>query len=301
MELPNVTQHQIDAMNKAAQAAMEKDGFVVEEPTVPGQTTILNPAMQPVTEPVLYDTQEVQEESEQEQEELEDQVLPEPTIAHASDKEVNFKNVYLAKMKAEKERDALMKKLAQYEEQKQPAYNYVQEAHPTEPDPLDSFTIDDTDLVEGKHIKEILREVKSLRKTVAAQQQQTSRTTQDALDLKLRAQYPDIDKVLTPENIEIFRDIDPDLAETIGNNQDIYKKASLAYKMIKQYGIYKDQTYAPQKSIVAKNQAKPKPMASVSPQQGDSPMSHANAFANGLTSDLKKELNRQMREAMKQF
>ena len=32
---------------------------------------------------------------------------------------------------------------------------------------------------------------------------------------------------------------------------------------------------------VIKNSAKPRPLASVNPQQGDSPLSKANAFANG--------------------
>jgi hypothetical protein len=46
-----------------------------------------------------------------------------------------------------------------------------------------------------------------------------------------------------------------------------------------------------------KNAAKPKPLASVNPQQGDSPLSKANAFANGLTDDLKKQLRKEMEDA----
>ena len=49
------------------------------------------------------------------------------------------------------------------------------------------------------------------------------------------------------------------------------------------------------------NSAKPRPMASVSPQQGESPLSHANAFANGLTPELQKQLWKEMQDAKKGF
>lgn len=39
----------------------------------------------------------------------------------------------------------------------------------------------------------------------------------------------------------------------------------------------------------------------LSPQQGDSPLSKANAFANGLTEDLKKQLQKEMFEARNQI
>ena len=37
----------------------------------------------------------------------------------------------------------------------------------------------------------------------------------------------------------------------------------------------------------------------MSPQQGDSPLSRANAFANGLTPELRVQLIKEMEEARK--
>jgi len=50
---------------------------------------------------------------------------------------------------------------------------------------------------------------------------------------------------------------------------------------------------------VQANTAKPRPLTSVSPQSGESPLSRANAFAEGLTPELKKNLFKEMQEAKK--
>jgi hypothetical protein len=52
--------------------------------------------------------------------------------------------------------------------------------------------------------------------------------------------------------------------------------------------------------IAHKNASKPKPLASVSPQQADSPLSKANAFANmPLSKEVKNQLHKEMIAAMK--
>ncbi len=52
---------------------------------------------------------------------------------------------------------------------------------------------------------------------------------------------------------------------------------------------------------IQKNASKPKPLASVNPQQGDSPLSRANAFANGLTEELKDQLRKEMSESRRGY
>lgn len=64
--------------------------------------------------------------------------------------------------------------------------------------------------------------------------------------------------------------------------------------MIKNLGIVPQEVPNTEQERVNKNMAKPRPLISASPQQGDSPLSHANAFANGLTDDLKKQLWKEM-------
>ena len=96
---------------------------------------------------------------------------------------------------------------------------------------------------------------------------------------------------------------DPDLAEMIMKTPDVYKQASLAYRMVKQYGIHKvvDPQTLIEKATVIKNANKPRPMAAVSPQQGNSPLSQANAFANGMTKELQASLLKEMRQSQKGY
>ena len=62
-------------------------------------------------------------------------------------------------------------------------------------------------------------------------------------------------------------------------------------------GIYREDNYSKDRDKAQSNASKPKPLASVSPQQGDSPLSRANAFANGLTDELKSQLRKEMEQA----
>jgi hypothetical protein len=91
----------------------------------------------------------------------------------------------------------------------------------------------------------------------------------------------------------------PEVAATINSSSDLYNQASSAYTLIKKLGIHNPDAYKAEKAIVQENAAKPRPTASLSPQTGDSPLSNANAFANGLTDDVKKQLYREMLDSMK--
>lgn len=272
MSLPHATQAQIDAMNRAAAEKMEQNGIrqsQEEAPIVPGQMSLV--------EEIFPEQQEEQEYEE------------EPVIQETK-KEFNIRALREAKERAEWERDEFRR---MYEQKDKPVAQQQQQ----EDD--DDFDLQDEDFAEGKHLKKVLHEVKTLKKQLKGYEQEASRVSQNSIDVRLRSEMPDLDQVITSENLAMFRDMEPDLAESIGNQPDMYKKAKLAYKMIKQYGIYKENTYSQDKEMAKKNSLKPKPLASVSPQQGDTPMSKANAFANGLTPALKEQLLKEMRDAMK--
>jgi hypothetical protein len=287
MSLPNASQGQINAMLKEAEKKMAQDGIVIEE-VVPGQTNILNPTLQHHEEPQQEEYVAPQEyEVEQNEEDL--PVKPETV------KEFNLRELRQAKERAERERDEMMKQILSFQQQKQ---NPIAQDD-VEEDEFADMGIEDESLVEGKHLKQMVREIKNLKQTVKQYEKQTRQSSQETMDVRLKSQYPDINKVLTKENIELFRDMNPDLADTINHNPDMFKKASLAYQMIKQYGIYKEDNFASERAVAQKNAAKPRPLAAVSPQQGESPMSKANAFANGLTTDLKAQLHKEMLAAMK--
>lgn len=197
----------------------------------------------------------------------------------------NFENLRKEKARAERERDELMRRLQEME-QARPTKNNTAATD-------DDLAINPDDLVEGKQLVKV---VKNLQNQLNQYQQQTAQLSTESM---LKSSYPDFDAVVSRENIERLRDNHPELAATLAASPDLYNKGVSAYTLIKKLGIYEDPIFQQERLQAQKNATKPRALASISPQQGDTPLSRANAFANGLTPDLKKQLHREMIEAMK--
>lgn len=185
--------------------------------------------------------------------------------------------------RAERERDEALKYIREMQNPQKQAQAEAEEDY--------SINLKDDDLAEGKDIAKIIKRVNYLEKELKKSQQQSSQMT---VETRLKMQYPDIEQVLSQENISRLRDEEPELAYTISMNPDLYSQSVTAYKQIKKLGIHKDTSYDAEKEIIKKNVAKPKPVISLNPQQGESPLSRANAFAQGLTPELKKQLAKEM-------
>ncbi len=198
---------------------------------------------------------------------------PEPPKQYVeSNEERNFRNLRQKAERLERERDEAMGRLRNYES-KQPQ---------EDPD----VTIAPDDLAEGKHINKVQNKIHALE--------------QQLIETRLRSQYPDIDSVVSADNLSRLQQDYPDIANTIGSSKNLYSKAVSAYTIIKKLGIHSDVSpYEQEKALAHRNAAKPKPLASVSPQQGDSPLSNAHAFASGLSDDLKKKLHQEMIAAIR--
>ena len=141
----------------------------------------------------------------------------------------------------------------------------------------------DDDLAEGKHLNRVQREIKALK--------------EELVQTRIKAQYHDFDTVVTMDNLAILRDSYPELAATLQSSPDLYTQASSAYTLIKKLGIAPDQQDIANRARVSQNVNKPRPAVSVGPQQGESPLTRANAFAEGLTDDLKKQMLKEMNQA----
>jgi len=180
----------------------------------------------------------------------------------------------------ERERDDLARQLAEakYKPQKQEA-----------PIEDDSLGLGDNDLAEGKHLSKVDREVKALKKELAQYKQQTS---QQVTEARIKTQFPDFDNIVSQENIRALQSQYPEIANTLNSSTDLYSTAVSAYTMIKKLGISQEDAYNSDKARALNNLAKPRPVSSVSSNSG--PLSQANAFANGLTEDLKKQLQKEM-------
>jgi len=198
---------------------------------------------------------------------------------------------------------ALREKAERLERERDEAIRYAQQfqQQPLQQSPVedDEIFLKPDELAEGKHLSKVQKQVKKLEQQLKQYEQRSTEMTAEA---RLKAQYPDFDKVVSKDNIEMLRMTYPEIAATLQSSPDLYNKAVSAYTMIKKLGIEPQQDlYEKDREMAQRNANKPKPLASLSPQQGESPMSRANAFANGLTDDVKKQLYKEMMELRKGY
>jgi hypothetical protein len=194
-----------------------------------------------------------------------------------SDKEINFQNLRLAKQQLEKENRELK------------AWKESQTQKQNIPDKEEDYGIDDDDLVEGKVVKQIYRDLNTLKRNYENDKLAT-------IPDRLRGKFSDFDQVVTPENVELLKQSEPELYMSITAGQDLYAKGVSAYKTLKSMGIVKEDHYKSEKEKVQQNHSKPMSIQAI---RGQGALSDANAFANGLTPELKKQLQQEMYEAVK--
>lgn len=220
----------------------------------------------------------------------------EPYIEEAQAKPVednaamNLRRLREKTERLERERDDALRRARELESQHAKATPASEEE--------DDFKIDENALMEGKDLKRVAREIKKLKGEINQYRQQSSMESTEA---RLKSQYTDFDRVVSKENVEALRESYPEIAASISANPDIYGRAVSAYTLIKKMGIYTDNPqYEADRLVAQRNAAKPKPTASISPQQGDTPLSRANAFASGkVTKELQQQLYQEMVESMK--
>jgi DNA repair exonuclease SbcCD ATPase subunit len=194
----------------------------------------------------------------------------------------SFKELREKAKQLERERDEYMRKLQEAQSDKD----------------TEDLSIGDSDLAEGKHLKKLQAEVKRLRQESEANKQQSSLTQ---TEIRIKSQYTDFDRVVSPDNIAQLRESYPELAASINANADLYSKAVSAYTMIKKLGIHQDPVYNSEKARIAQNASKPKPSATIAPQKSDSPLQQANAFSQGLTPALRDQLRAEMEASRKGY
>ncbi len=159
----------------------------------------------------------------------------------------------------------------------------------------EDYDLADDALTEGKHYKALKREVRNLNEALSKERQERDKL---AVEARLRANYPDIFKVVTKDNLAALAEVEPELVETIVSSPNMYSQHVAAYKNIKKYGIGTEDPNAMEKERAQRNLAKPKPAATVSPRQGESPLAEADRFARGMTPELQSQLLREMEDAI---
>jgi len=211
----------------------------------------------------------VQPQAEQPQEEVQSQATQ---VSPPEDQEVKNKEFNFKKLREEKER--LEAELREYRAK--------QEASEKEDE------LGEEDLVEGRHLKKLEQLI--LRKEL------------EAVPEKLRGKFEDFDQVVTKENLEKLKETEPELFFSIqsgdGTSADgLYAKGVAAYKTLKGLGYDPtNQNLMKQKDQVQSNHKKPLSAQAI---KGSGALHEANVFANGLTPELKKQLQKEMAEAVK--
>lgn len=152
----------------------------------------------------------------------------------------------------------------------------------------------DDDIITKAHARRMAeRAAKEAAKIAAeeAKKQLLAETYED----KLKARHPDFNEVVTQENIDKLKQLEPELAYSLSMNPDPYAQAVAVYKAIKMVG---GATQKPpiEKEKAIKNSQKPVSVNAVTKQ---SAIGNAHLFENGLTPDLKKQLWQEMQDAMK--
>lgn len=120
------------------------------------------------------------------------------------------------------------------------------------------------------------------------------------VDERLQLKYPDFAQVVTKENIELLKETEPELAESLGYNPDPFKQGVAVYKLLKKAGIGVEEVMAKippkEKEKAIQNSQKPVSVNAVTKQ---SAIGNAHLFENGLTKEVKAALYKEMREAAK--
>ena len=197
-----------------------------------------------------------------------------PTPKQKSNEQKNFAALRQKAEKAEYERDLALQRLQELERKSEES---------------DDINLDNEDFAEGKHLRKMqnsnAREFKKLKEELQTYKKQADHAATEA---RIKTTYHDFDDIVNVDNLNALRESHPALATTIQSAPDLYSQAVTAYTMIKNLGIVPDKQQVNDKQRANNNLYKPRPATSVSPQQGDNPLTRANAFADGLTDELKE-------------
>lgn len=192
-----------------------------------------------------------------------------------SDKEYNFRQLRDSKKQLESEVEQLREAVA----------HLTQKSSPPPPQE-EEWDIGDDDLAEGRHVKKLYSRIEKMLK------ERDAVTTED----RLRSKFNDFDQVVTRENIEKLKKSEPEIYSSLISSSDLYAKGVSAYKTLKALNLTGTSgNMAQEKERAEKNHSRPMSTQSIK----GSGIHEANAFANGLTPELKKQLLKEMVEASK--
>lgn len=260
-------------------ANYNKDETMIEEKEMTESAVENNEASLENSEPspALEAIEELQEES---------PAVEEKQQQRSTKEQDNIVRLRKARETAERERDEAIAYIRQMQQRQAPA---------PEPEEDLSINVNPDDLVDGKIALKLSRKLQKIEKEqqerISKYEQQLAAITAEA---QLRAKYPDIDNVINQDNLQLLKEEEPELFDTVMEKKDIYTKSVAAYKLIKKLSLEKNPVVQENRARVQQNLSKPRSAASLSPQSVESPLDKANAYANGLTKEMKEQARREL-------
>lgn len=164
-----------------------------------------------------------------------------------------------------------------------------QRSNANEIDELDKMG--DDDIMSKAQVRRLTEKV-ALKAAQEAIRKREAETVEERLQLK----YPDFASVVTPENIEILKQSEPELALSLSHSPDPHAQGVAAYKLMKRLGIGAEIKTSPESEKAKANSQKP---VSVNAVTKTSAIGNAHMFENGLTSELKSQLWKEMQSCAK--
>lgn len=232
---------------------------------------------------------QVLDETTSEQETIQEQPKEEKQQQESPKLEENIRALREAKLKAERERDDILRYVQEMQQKQQPK----------EPEEDLDIRLDPEDYAEGKHLLKLTKRMQKIEKDyqdrLANYEKQAAVL---AAESQLRVKYPDIDSVINAENIAALREMEPELAASLHVNPDIYSKSVAAYKLIKKLGIHKDTPDLYAQGAASVNAKRPRSSAAIA-AQSDDPIQKAYAYGSGLTKEMKDAARRDLEAILK--
>ncbi len=179
----------------------------------------------------------------------EEQNTPQPQ----SDKEYNMRML-------REQRDAAERRAIEAE-------NRLRQAAQQPPED-DDLGIDDDALLEGKQLKKYHKQNKGDRNKTQAQIDQL---TSALSELRLRTTHPDIDSVVTDENLDKLKRVKPHIYRSIMANPDFVDRGQVAHDAISTW--IKPEKHAEQDRKIEDNKSKPRGASTVGGHVSESPLS----------------------------
>lgn len=141
--------------------------------------------------------------------------------------------------------------------------------------------------------KQLYQEIKQLKTHISQNKAKESDYVVD----RLRSKYPDFDDVVNPENITYLQTNNAALAKALASlKDDPYEQGLAAYDVLRKTEWFQQRNTMEDKARMEQNAKKPMSVQAVRKQGA---LSEANTFANGLTPELKKQLQKEMADSRK--